>query len=274
MAFIQASYTSMALHRPMPFNVILPGDNIFPDPHAFDKPFKTLYLLHGYTAGLTEHLKLTDVQSLSALNNLAVVFPEGENHFYVNDVKGCAAYSDYIGKELVDFTRRVLPLSDKREDTIIGGISMGGFGALINGMRFHETFGHIVAISPALIKNELPLATDEPNHVGSTRGSFESVFGDLDKYPETDMNPAHLAARLKAEGADFPSIYLACGRNDMLCAAARELHGDFLRLGVKHRYVEGPGCHEAIFFYPHLNHGLSFIDLDRPPVMENPFWVD
>ena len=274
MALIQATYMSMALHRPIQFNVILPGDGIFVPPDAFDKPFKTLYLLHGYTAGLQEHLKFMDVQTLSSMNNLAVVMPEGDVHFYVNDPDGCAAWSDYIGQELVDFTRKVFPLSHRREDTLIGGISMGGFGALINGMRFHETFGHILAISPALVKNELPLATDEPNHVGATKGSFESVFGDLDKYPESDMNPAHLAARLRAEGAELPEIYLACGRNDMLCAAARELHSDFIRLGVRHRYVEGPGCHEAIFFYPHLNHGLSFIDLDRPPVMENPFWVE
>jgi len=273
MAIIQCTFTSMSLHRPVNFTAFLPGDTMFPEPGPM-KPLKTLYLLHGYTGGSMDWFKSGDIGELSQMNNLAIIMPEGDNHFYVDDLGRLDMYSQLIGKELVEFTRKVFPLSDKREDTIIGGISMGGFGALINGMRFHDTFGHIVAISPALVKYDIANSTDEPNPVGATRGFFASVFGDLDKYPESENNPAILAARLKAEGAQFPSIYLACGRNDMLVMPARELHGDLLKLCIAHMYVEGPGTHENIFFYPHLRHGLSYIDLDRVPAMPNPFWID
>jgi len=273
MAIIQCTFTSMSLHRPVNFTAILPGDTMFPIPGPM-KPLKTLYLLHGYTGGSMDWFKNGDIGDISQLNNLAIIMPEGENHFYVDDMGRLDMYSQLIGKELVEFTRKVFPLSDKREDTIIAGISMGGFGALINGMRFHDTFGHIVSISPALVKYDIASSTDEPNPVGATRGFFASVFGDLDKYPESENNPAVLAARLKAEGANFPSIYLACGRNDMLVMPARELHGDLLKLGIAHTYVEGPGTHENIFFFPHLRHGLSYIDLDRIPAMPNPFWID
>ena len=273
MAIIQCSFTSASLKRQVSFTALLPGDAMFPTPGC-DGPFKTLYLLHGYTEGAMARFKSSDIGDISQENNLAIIMPNGENHFYVNDIETQDMYSDFIGRELVEFTRRVFPLSREREDTIIGGISMGGFGALINGIRFHDTFGHIVAISPALIKDELKTASDVPNHVGTTRGFFESVFGELEAYDESDMNPAFLAARLKREGAEFPSIYLACGRNDMLCAPARELHGELVRLGVKHAYIEGPGTHEPIFFYPHLRHGLSLIALDRLPAAPNPFWVD
>lgn len=273
MAIIQCTFTSMSLHRPVNFTAFLPGDSMFPVPGPM-KPLKTLYLLHGYTGGSMDWFKSGEIGELSQMNNLAIIMPEGDNHFYVDDLGRLDMYSQLIGKELVEFTRKVFPLSDKREDTIIGGISMGGFGALINGMRFHDTFGHIVAISPALVKYDIANSTDEPNPVGATRGFFASVFGDLDKYPESENNPAVLAARLKAEGAQFPSIYLACGWNDMLVMPARELHGDLLKLGIAHTYVEGPGTHENIFFFPHLRHGLSYIDLDRMPVMPNPFWID
>jgi len=273
MAIIQCTFTSMSLHRPVNFTAFLPGDSMFPVPGPM-KPLKTLYLLHGYTGGSMDWFKSGEIGDISQMNNLAIIMPEGDNHFYVDDLGRLDMYSQLIGKELVEFTRKVFPLSDKREDTIIGGISMGGFGALINGMRFHDTFGHIVAISPALVKYDIANSTDEPNPVGATRGFFASVFGDLDKYPESENNPAVLAARLKAEGAQFPSIYLACGRNDMLVMPARELHGDLLKLGIAHTYVEGPGTHENIFFFPHLRHGLSYIDLDRMPVMPNPFWIE
>ncbi|MDD6189285.1 MAG: alpha/beta hydrolase-fold protein [Clostridiales bacterium] len=273
MAIIQCTFSSMSLHRPVNFTAVLPGDSMFPMPGPM-KPLKTLYLLHGYGGGSMEWFKSSDIGDLSMMNNLAIIMPEGENHFYVNDMGRLDMYSELIGRELVEFTRKVFPLSDKREDTIIGGISMGGFGALINGLRFHDTFGHIVAISPALVKYDIANSTDEPNLVGATRGFFASVFGDLDKYPESESNPAVLAAHMKAEGVDLPSIYMACGKNDMLVMPARELHADLEKLGIEHRYVEGPGSHEPIFFYPHLRHGLSFIDLDRMPPLPNPFWID
>ena len=34
-------------------------------------------------------------------------------------------YSTYVGKELVEVTRKMLPLSTKREDTFIGGFPWG-----------------------------------------------------------------------------------------------------------------------------------------------------
>lgn len=58
-------------------------------------------------------------------------------------------YSTYVGKELVEVTRKLFPLSHRREDTYIAGISMGGYGALYNGMRYRHTFSKVAAISPA-----------------------------------------------------------------------------------------------------------------------------
>ena len=279
MAWFQVNFFSVSLGRQVGLHVLLPAEMPGPIPAtgseaAGKQKFKTLYLLHGYMGNCNDWLLNTPINELSQQYGLAVVMPSGDNGFYVDQPTSGVKGATYIGQELVEYTRKIFPLSDKREDTIIGGIYMGGFGALINGMRFHDTFGHIVAISPALVKYDIANSTDEPNPVGATRGFFASVFGDLDKYPESENNPAVLAARLKAEGAQFPSIYLACGKNDMLVMPARELHGDLLKLGIAHTYVEGPGTHENIFFFPHLRHGLSYIDLDRMPVMPNPFWID
>lgn len=54
--------------------------------------------------------------------------PFGENKFYVDHPQSNAYFSKFIGEELVSFTRRSFPLSTKREDTFIGGLSMGGYG--------------------------------------------------------------------------------------------------------------------------------------------------
>ena len=81
---------------------------------------------------------------------VAVVVCDGENSFYTDDEQRGAMFSRYVGQELVEVTRSVLPLSRRREDTYIAGISMGGYGALINGLRYPDTFGRIAMLSPAL----------------------------------------------------------------------------------------------------------------------------
>lgn len=61
--------------------------------------------------------------------NLNVILPDGENSFYLNQGAAGRRYADYVGRELVAYTRKLFSLSDRREDTCIGGLSMGGFGA-------------------------------------------------------------------------------------------------------------------------------------------------
>ena len=67
------------------------------------------------------------------LHGLALVVVTGDRSFYVDKPEWGDNYGKFIGEELVEITRSLLPLSRKKEDTFIGGISMGGFGALING---------------------------------------------------------------------------------------------------------------------------------------------
>ena len=45
-------------------------------------------------------------------------------------------------------------------------------------------------------------------------------------------------------------------------------------LGVPHIYEEGPGTHDPLFFKPHLISGLETLDIEKPPVPPNPFWIE
>lgn len=274
MAVIQATFNSACLKRPVIFNAILPMDRISMDYEPAALPLKTLYLLHGFTCGAGEWFMNTELGELAAKHGLAIIMPDAENHFYVDDMKRLDMYGEYIGRELVAYTRRVFPLSHKREDTMIGGISMGGYGALRNGMKYHDVFGHVVAISPAIIGGEFATATEEPNHVGATRGFYESVFGDLSCAAESDIDVHWLINTLDEDEKEFPNIYLACGCNDMLVYESRRLEGHLSVLGVQHTYEEGPGTHEQKFFYEYLRRGLDLLPLERPTALPNPFWID
>ena len=95
----------------------------------------------------------------------------------------------------------MFPLSDKREDTFIGGLSMGGFGAMRNGLKYADTFGRIVALSPALGMFE-----GEPEPVCYLLGKTPA---DWEQIKASDVNPRWLAENFQGEK---PGIYLACGK--------------------------------------------------------------
>ena len=274
MALIQANFQSAYLKRAVPFNAILPIDRMSAGFEPCSRPLKTLYLLHGYTGSCMNWFWELPLGELAAKYGIAIIMPDAENHFYVDDMKRLDLYGAYIGRELIEFTRKVFPLSSKRVDTYIGGISMGGYGALRNGLKYSDVFGHILGISPANIISALASSEEEPNEVGATRGYYESVFGNLDTATASDLDLFWLSSKMAKEGTRFPEIYFACGYNDRLVFENRRFHEHLDHLGVVHIFEEGPGTHDFAYFGPHLQRGLDTFVKDRPKALPNTFWME
>lgn len=221
MAFIQMNFLSKSLMRQVPVNVILPVDKLtFPGmPEREDKPYKTLYLLHGVFGNYSDWVVGSRIARYAEENDLVVVMPSGDNAFYVDQPASNNFYGEFIGKELVEITRKMFPLSHKREDTFIGGLSMGGFGALRNGLKYADTFGYIVSLSGAFVLEDMPSRTNDTLSFIDSRAYAESCFGNLDKLLSSDMNPKYLIQQLMGLGKVIPKIYMACGEQDMLLEA-------------------------------------------------------
>lgn len=265
MAFLQMNIMSKTLMRTVPVNVILPVDKmIFPGmKEREDKPYKTLYLLHGVLGNYTDWVNGTRIQRYAEEHDLAVIMPSGDNAFYVDQKASHNYYGEFIGKELVELTRKMLPLSHKKEDTFIGGLSMGGYGAMRNGLKYSDTFGSIVALSSAFLIDDMPSRTNDTPFFVESRDYAESCFGDLDKLMESDMNPKFLIKRLKESGKEIPDIYIACGEQDMLIAQNNEF-SEFLKQNkVPHTYVTGPGSHEWDFWDAYIRKGMEWLPTEK-----------
>ena len=94
-------------------------------------------------------------------------------------------YSTFVGKEVVEMTRKLLPLSHKREDTYLAGVSMGGYGTLLNGMRYADTFGRIAAMSPAIDTYEVH--ENQPD-AGFSIELLDNIFGSREEFLAGDTN--------------------------------------------------------------------------------------
>lgn len=262
MALLQVNFTSATLHRKVPMQVILPSDTV----NGSEGPFKTLYLLHGLMDNCQAWTSNTRIERWAMERNLAVVMPSAENSFYVDVPGGSAPFGDfgvYVGQELVEVTRKMFPLSPKREDTFIAGLSMGGFGALRNGLKYADTFGYIACLSGAVHIFEYPL--DEPgrNIIGE-----DASFGDIRAAALTDRNPRVAAQalfdRIKASGdITFPKVYIACGTEDYLLQANRQL-AQFLKANaVNVTYEEGPGKHDWDFWDTYIQRVLDWLPIEK-----------
>ena len=104
MASIQVNLFSKSLMRVVPVHVLLPVDKLEEPgtPPRENKPYKTLYLLHGIFGNHMDWGMLARVQALSEAYDLAIVMPSGENAFYVDQPKSHNMYGEFIGKELVE----------------------------------------------------------------------------------------------------------------------------------------------------------------------------
>ena len=261
MAIIDVSYFSNALMRHVVYKAVIPTDS----PAVKDvapnemKPFKTLYLLHGIMGGHNDWVVNTRVASWAQHYNVAVIMPAGDNSFYVDQEAGHNYYGEFIGRELVEETRKLFPLSFKREDTFIGGLSMGGYGALRNGLKYYNTFGAIVALSAALIIDYAVASNQDAEWVFARRSYYEHVFGDLSKLKGSDKDPEALIRKIKEEKGLIPRIYIACGTEDFLIENNRKFRDFLISEGVKHTYVEDRGAHDWKFWDKYIEKALEWL---------------
>lgn len=242
MARLTVNFFSTSLKRTVTINVILPVDKAF----SYDgkdrvvKPYKTLYLLHGLLGDCNDWIENAPIRRLAEDHDLAIVCPSGENGFYFDSLMiPNADYGEFIGSELVKMTRKMFPLSHKREDTFIAGLSMGGYGAMRNGLKYHKTFSRIGCFSGAL-------------HIFETerRSSLnaDTIFGDMDKATKTDLNPRvcfeKMSKAYKGNKGLYPKIYMSCGEDDDLLSASLSFRDFLLDKGADVTWHQSKGAHE------------------------------
>lgn len=259
MALLQVSYLSKALFRTVPLYVILPSDKI--DYRSFgyandrDKKFKTLYLLHGLLGDCSDWVNGTRIRRWAEEKNLAVVMPSGDNAFYIDYPGTKNNYSDFIGKELVEVTRNMFPLSDKREDTYIAGLSMGGYGALRNGIVYSDTFSHVAGLSSATHlfdgKEHDAMLMDE-----------KAIFGDMEKAAKTDLNPTVAFDNLLKENRPAPKFYISCGTEDGLFDANVDFKNYLVGKGADVTWDEEKRGHDWDFWDSQIKKVLDWLPLE------------
>lgn len=265
MALVQVNFISKMLSRTVTFNAIIPLDKIsFGEEEVVEaKPLKTLYLLHGAFGNYTDYLSGTRIQRWAEEHNLAVIMPSGENQFYVDKPSRGENYGAYVADELVEFTRKMFPLSHKKEDTFIAGLSMGGYGALINGLKYHETFSRIGAFSPGLMIDDIASRSELLSVTGWSMDFYDNAFGGIDTIKNSDKDYYYLIDQLIEKKKEIPKIYLPIGKDDFLLESVRGFKSFVDKREVPLTYIEDDGGHEWDFWDKYVKNFLEWLPLEE-----------
>ncbi len=235
--------------------VDMPENEIFNKQH-YERPTKSLILLHGLTGTDTDWMFIGAAQFMSMQYNLAIFMPTTGNSFYLDRGYEGGNFGTFIGEELPDFINKTFGYCESRENTMIAGLSMGGYGSIRTALAYPDRFSKCIALSSAL---RIHLLAKDPNGDGVIPPQMaRDIFGDLENIENSDKNPEVLYHNLKATGKPIPEMYLACGTEDSLVDSNREFVQFLENENANFAYEEGPGIHDWVFWNKYLERGLKW----------------
>jgi enterochelin esterase family protein len=198
------------------------------------RKYPVLYLLHGYsddpsawTAMAKANVILDNFIAQGKAKPMIVVMPLGYGTMEVIS-RGWSAwtdpelirrnysrFSDALFQEVMPLVKQQYPLSEKREDHAVAGLSMGGAESLLVGLNHIDDFAYVGGFSSA------PLG----------QGDFGSVFPGI----TTQAAPA-INARLRL-------LWISCGTEDGLLNGNLKLIAWLKEKGLQPSAIQTPGMH-------------------------------
>ena len=241
---LHCDFHSPVLRRNTHINVILPTPTEVGQP--MPENLKVLYLLHGLHGDETSWLHFSNIERYAYDANIAVVIPGVGNSFYQNMAHG-EDFFTYITEELYDYVQALFPVSKKREDTFIAGLSMGGYGAWYLALACPEKYAATASFSGAVdvgfryLAESMPKDTPLPFYV-------DNCFGDPTKIAGSDRDVFVLFEKAKAKGI-LPRMYQSCGTADFLYGMNVAANKKLTEMGAKITWRETPGVDHVWDFW-------------------------
>jgi S-formylglutathione hydrolase FrmB len=239
MALCELNWFSNVLQKQVATRIILPD--------VGKGPYATFYLLHGLSDDHTIWHRRSRIEEYVKNLPLIVVMPDGYRGFYTDNNEG-PAYAKFFGEELPAYIERTFDAKSSRSARCVGGLSMGGYGALRIGLGYPEMFSSVNSHSGALMRGSQWWKKDEVVE-------FTRVFG---KNPEGTSHDLRALAQRCKKNKTLPKILIDCGVDDFLIEQNREYHAALNKMGIEHEYFEFPGAHTWDYWDEHVRDALKF----------------
>ncbi len=251
-------------HTPETIKVCSPLYVILPDPGQMKgiplRERKVLYLLHGLSDDGSAWQRYTAIETYARDYELMVAMPSFGRSFYMNLANG-QSYFSYLVEELPRYLEDVFGIVPRRENTLIAGNSMGGYGALKAALLHPEKYFAAGIFSGVVSLAILALMPQDPR-----RDEFTHLFGDLNKLAGSEHDPAVWLQQAVRGPKKLPDLYVAVGRQEDLYPVNQAFHAACQALGLTIDYHEEDGRHDWYFWDSQIQ---RFLAKTLKPVNEN-----
>jgi S-formylglutathione hydrolase FrmB len=266
-------FTSESVGRKMKYNIVLP--------EKYEKTtdrYPVLYLLHGFSSNYTAWARMR-VPEYACHCELIVVMPDAGNSWYANWAKSEEGqqnrWEDAMIKDLIGYIDGTYRTIAKREGRAINGLSMGGYGAIMLGLRHPDLFCSIGSHSGALsfakqaaeriTTGQKPAPRKEPTTNPDLRIGIEGFNSQAERSPKGQLfvtaedaaayDPFDLV--LKVPRDKLPHIYIDCGTEDRLLASAQEFMNVLIKNKIPFTYAQSEGGHTRAYWEREVAHSMA-----------------
>lgn len=228
------TFYSPALRRNSTYRAIYPAHI----PNGLRLP--VVYLLHGGGGNYRDWSNYSDVAAF-AEKGLILVMPDGDDSYYTNaTARPNDRYEDFIVNDLIADVENRFPAARDRNERVIAGVSMGGFGAIKLGLKYPGLFGFIGGLSSAI---DVPSRPFSIRRIGQWR-HHESIFGPWKSDFRRNNDPFVLALRVDPNRVGY--LFLTCGTKEGLLPSNRKFSTLLNQRHFQFEFHVVPGGHDWI----------------------------
>jgi S-formylglutathione hydrolase FrmB len=268
-------FNSESVGRKMKYNIVLPARY-----EETKERYPVLYLLHGFSSNYTAWARL-GVPEYARAYDLIVVMPDAGNSWYVNWAKSEDSqknnWEDAIIKDLIGHVDANYRTIAKREGRAINGLSMGGYGGLVLGLKHPDKFcsvgSHSGAISFAKTMGErIKDGKDFPKKAGKPPSTtpdpkigIEGFSSQAERSPRGKVfttaeecaacDPFQLVLKIPRE--QLPHIYVDCGTEDTLIKSNEAFAKLLLENKIPFTFAQSAGGHTGVYWRRELGHSMA-----------------
>ncbi len=247
MAQLTCRFASQILDVTLSLNAIVPE-------HA-KGPAPVLYLLHGLSDDDSAWQRFSAIERYAENYGIAVIMPQVGRSYYTDMAFGPAWYR-FLSEELPVISERLFPISTRREDTFVAGLSMGGYGAFKWALREPERFAAAASLSGSLDIVAVGQRETPPPE-------YPLIF---DQTPAgTDDDLFALLARYHTPQACQPALFQWCGREDFLYDANLRFKEAARESALALDWHDGPGDHQWRYWDRQIQRVLKWLPLQSTP---------
>jgi enterochelin esterase-like enzyme len=257
------SVQSKILHQNINYSVLLPD-------HYYEnqQKFPVIYLLHGiggngesWTTRCNVNGLIDSLKESHSISDFIYVMPDAQNSYYINNYDSSFCYEDFFVKEFSPFIDSAYRTKPNRENHALIGLSMGGFGAAILGVKHPDIFGSVIIMSGSLRDSAIVVNMPQEmyeHYYGKVIG--HGLIGDARITNHWKQNsPYYLIDSLSAVPLRNTNWYIDCGISDSRLPANESFHRLLMNYQIPHELHIKQGGHNWEYWYKSTVSALVYL---------------